>query len=218
MLGLGLAVDYALLVVSRFREERAVDPDVLGSIERTYATAGRTVAFSGLTVAASLAGLLVFPDDFLRSMGLAGLAVVLLAMVAALTLLPALLAVGGSRIRPGRAATPSGPSRPGVFVRWPGSRVAAPCSSSSPYRGRCSLQRRRSSGSACDRTRRRCPPRHRLGSSPRCRGTLRAVRRRRSVTVVLSGNVPAAALDTYTATLRGLDGAATCQYGRLATD
>ena len=67
---------------------------------RTYATAGRTVAFSGLTVAASLAGLLAFPDDFLRSMGLAGLAVVLLDLVAALTLLPALLSWAGHRIRP----------------------------------------------------------------------------------------------------------------------
>ena len=103
MLGLGLAVDYALLLVSRFREERAVDPDVEGALRRTIATAGRTVAFSGLTVAASLAGLLVFPDDFLRSMGLAGICVVLLDMVAALTLLPALLGVVGHRIKPARA-------------------------------------------------------------------------------------------------------------------
>jgi len=100
MLGLGLAVDYALLLVSRFREERAVDPGVEGAFLRTYATAGRTVAFSGLTVAASLAGLLAFPDDFLRSMGLAGLGVVLLDLVAAMTLLPALLSWAGPRIRP----------------------------------------------------------------------------------------------------------------------
>jgi RND superfamily putative drug exporter len=102
MLGLGLAVDYALLLVSRFREERAVGPDVEAALRRTLATAGRTVAFSGLTVAVSLAGLLVFPDDFLKSMGLASLAVVLLDMVAALTLLPVLLSLAGHRIRPAR--------------------------------------------------------------------------------------------------------------------
>lgn len=104
MLGLGLAVDYALLIVYRFREERAVDPDVPGAVLRTMATAGRTVAFSGLTVGAALAGLLVFEDAFLRSMGFAGLSVVLLAMLAAITLLPALLGLIGSRIKPARAA------------------------------------------------------------------------------------------------------------------
>ena len=100
MLGLGLAVDYALLLVSRFREERVAEPDVTRAIAATFATAGRTVAFSGLTVAASLAALLVFPDAFLRSMGVAGLGVVLLDLVAAVTLLPALLGVLGHRIRP----------------------------------------------------------------------------------------------------------------------
>ena len=104
MLGLGLAVDYALLVVSRFREERVATSDLHVALLRTFATAGRTVAFSGMTVAASLAGLLAFPDDFLRSMGLAGLAVVLLAMAATLTLLPALLSLVGHRIRPARAS------------------------------------------------------------------------------------------------------------------
>ena len=100
MLGLGLAVDYALLVVSRFREERPPTRRSADAVLRTMATAGRTVAFSGLTVAASLAGLLVFPDAFLRSMGFAGLAVVLLELAAALTLLPALLAMVGHRIKP----------------------------------------------------------------------------------------------------------------------
>jgi RND superfamily putative drug exporter len=103
MLGLGLAVDYALLLVSRFREERAHGDDVEAAVTATMATAGRTVAFSGATVAVSLAGLLVFPDDFLRSMGLASLIVVLLDMVAAITLIPALLGAFGSRIRPARA-------------------------------------------------------------------------------------------------------------------
>jgi RND superfamily putative drug exporter len=112
MLGLGLAIDYALLVVSRFREERAADADVQRSLVRTMSSAGRTVMFSGLTVGASLGGLLVFQDNFLRSMGLAGLAVVLLVMVAALTLLPALLAMVGRRIRP---APPQSGER-GVFV------------------------------------------------------------------------------------------------------
>jgi putative drug exporter of the RND superfamily len=112
MLGLGLAVDYALLLVSRFREERAAGGDGEAVLRRTFATAGRTVAFSGMTVAASLAGLLVFPDDFLRSMGVAGLAVVLLDLLAALTLLPALLTVLGRRIRPVRTA----PSDRGFFV------------------------------------------------------------------------------------------------------
>lgn len=108
MLGLGLAVDYALLLVSRFREERAVHPDVRGAVERSLATAGRTVAFSGLTVAVSLAALLVFEDDFLRSMGFAGMAVVLLDLVAALTLVPALLVLVGHRIRVARPQRDSG--------------------------------------------------------------------------------------------------------------
>ena len=99
MLGLGLAVDYALLLVSRFREERAMR-DLPAAIEAAAATAGRTVVFSGLTVAASLAGLLVFADPFLRSMAYGGGAVVLIDMLAAITLLPALLAMWGHRVRP----------------------------------------------------------------------------------------------------------------------
>jgi len=103
MLGLGLAVDYALLLVSRFREERATS-DLPAAVEEAAATAGRTVVFSGLTVAASLAGLLVFEDPFLRSMAYGGGAVVLIDMLAAVTLLPALLAMWGHRIRPAPAS------------------------------------------------------------------------------------------------------------------
>jgi putative drug exporter of the RND superfamily len=112
MLAVGLAVDYALLIVSRFREERQTAPDVPTAIARSIATAGRTVMFSGLTVAVALAGLVVFPDPFLRSMGLAGTAVVLIDMIAALTLLPALLAVVGRRISPAKPRTGGG-----VFAR-----------------------------------------------------------------------------------------------------
>jgi RND superfamily putative drug exporter len=108
MLAVGLAVDYALLMVSRFREERRNTPDVPSAVARTMATAGRTVMFSGLTVAAALLGLTVFPDPFLRSMGLAGAAVVLVDMAAALTLLPALLRLVGRRIKPAKPRTGGG--------------------------------------------------------------------------------------------------------------
>lgn len=113
MLGLGLAIDYSLLLVSRFREERGRSTGVEQAVGATFATAGRTVLFSGLTVAAALSGLLVFPDVFLRSMGLASLAVVVLDMLVALTLLPALLSVAARRIKPAR--TPGAES--GAFLR-----------------------------------------------------------------------------------------------------
>jgi len=113
MLSVGLAVDYGLLMVSRFREERGSDPDVAGAVARTGASAGRTVLYSGLTVAAVLAGLLVFPEPFLRSMGLAGVAVVAVVVAAALTLLPAMLRLFGHRIRPARPAA----AGRGVFAR-----------------------------------------------------------------------------------------------------
>ncbi|BCB87526.1 MMPL family transporter [Phytohabitans suffuscus] len=113
MLAVGLGVDYALLMVNRFREERAVDPDVRAAATRTAASAGRTVLFAGLTVALALAGLVVFSDPFLRSMGLAGMAVVLVDMLAALTLLPALLVLLGRRIKPAKAQRTDG----GFFAR-----------------------------------------------------------------------------------------------------
>jgi len=108
ILGLGLGVDYALFMVSRFREEIArqvaaapsetAPLDVRHAVVRTMATAGRTVAFSGVTIAASMASLILFPETFLRSMGYGGVAVVLVDVVAALTVLPALLAVLGRRV------------------------------------------------------------------------------------------------------------------------
>ncbi|MDF1605306.1 MMPL family transporter [Nocardioides sp. YIM 152315] len=107
LLGIGLAIDYALFVVSRFREELALLPDdhpdaPAIAIRRTMATAGRTVMFSGLTVAAALASLLIFPQAFLKSMGYGGIAAVLVAMLAALTILPATLRLLGRRIDAGR--------------------------------------------------------------------------------------------------------------------
>jgi uncharacterized membrane protein YdfJ with MMPL/SSD domain len=107
LIGMGLAIDYALFIVSRFREELAKAPGterehVSAAITGTMATAGRTVLFSGLIVAASLASLLIFQQSFLRSMGFGGVAAVIAAMLAALTLLPALLTVLGPRIEAGR--------------------------------------------------------------------------------------------------------------------
>ncbi|MFJ6519005.1 MMPL family transporter [Streptomyces filamentosus] len=97
-LGLGLAIDYALFVVRRYREELAAGADPTAAVRTTLRTAGRTVLFSALTVAVSLAAMLVFPQYFLRSFAYAGIAVVLLAATAALTLLPAALVLLGHRV------------------------------------------------------------------------------------------------------------------------
>ncbi len=107
LLGTGLAIDYALFVISRFREELGRlpedDPNASETAMRvTMATAGRTVLFSGLTVAAAMSSLLIFPQNFLRSLGYGGVAAVLVAVLAATTVLPALLLVLGRRIDAGR--------------------------------------------------------------------------------------------------------------------
>ncbi len=98
ILGLGLAIDYGLFMVARFREELRTQPTVEDALARTVATAGRTVAVSGVTVALALAGLMLFPEMFLRSMGYGGVATVAVDMLAALTVMPALLAVLGPRV------------------------------------------------------------------------------------------------------------------------
>jgi uncharacterized membrane protein YdfJ with MMPL/SSD domain len=97
-LGLGLAIDYSLFIVSRYREEIARTGPGLDAMRRTLATAGRTVLFSALTVAGALASLLVFPQRFLYSMGIAGFFVALIAAAIALTVLPAILALLGARV------------------------------------------------------------------------------------------------------------------------
>src|SRR6266480_1714340 len=98
ILGLGLAIDYGLFMTARFREELRSRPSVEDALARTVATAGRTVAVSGVTVAVALAGLMLFPEMFLRSMGYGGVATVVVDMLAALTVMPALLAVLGYRV------------------------------------------------------------------------------------------------------------------------
>ena len=97
-LGLGLAIDYSLFVVSRFREEMEGTADRGQALRRTLATAGRTVLFSSLTVAAAMSSLIVFPQRFLYSMGIGGVLVALLASAVALTLLPAVLMLLGPRV------------------------------------------------------------------------------------------------------------------------
>jgi uncharacterized membrane protein YdfJ with MMPL/SSD domain len=97
-LGLGLAIDYSLFIVSRYREEIAKTGPGLEAMRRTMATAGRTVLFSALTVAGALASLLVFPQRFLYSMGVGGSLVALIAAAVALIVLPAILALLGTRI------------------------------------------------------------------------------------------------------------------------
>jgi RND superfamily putative drug exporter len=111
LLGIGLTVDYALLVVARYREERAADPEAGPGVwlGRTMATAGRAVLTSGLAVGVAMAGLSVFAEPLLASMALGGAAAVLLATAAGLTAVPALVAVFGDRL---------GPAPAGVFRRW----------------------------------------------------------------------------------------------------
>jgi RND superfamily putative drug exporter len=97
-LGLGLAIDYSLFTVSRYREEAARSGFGVDALRRTLATSGRTILFSSLTVAAALASLTIFPQNFLFSMGLAGAIVALVAAMLAIVVLPAILALLGPRI------------------------------------------------------------------------------------------------------------------------
>jgi RND superfamily putative drug exporter len=101
-LGLALAIDYALLMVSRYREELAAGHPPAVAVLRSLETAGRTIVFSGATVVAALAVLLIFPLYFLRSFAYAGIGVVLISVLAAVIVLPALLAVLGTRVNAGR--------------------------------------------------------------------------------------------------------------------
>jgi RND superfamily putative drug exporter len=97
-LGLGLAIDYSLFMVSRYREESAKHGFGAEALVRTLQTAGRTILFSSLTIAAAVASLMVFPQSFLYSMGIAGAIVAVTAATLALTVLPAILTVLGPRL------------------------------------------------------------------------------------------------------------------------
>ena len=123
-LGLGLAIDYSLFIVSRYREEIAKDGPGLAAMRRVLATSGRTVFFSSLTVAAALASLLVFPQRFLYSMGLGGALVALFAATISLTVLPAVLTLLGSKVNAGapkflqrRAEADARPAQAGFWYR-----------------------------------------------------------------------------------------------------
>ena len=110
-LGLGLAIDYTLLLVTRFREELGRGEATPAAIRATMTTAGRSVAFSAATVACALITLIVFPQGFLKSMGIAGAIVAVVAAVASLAVTPALLALWGTRLA--RRETGDGAAR-----RW----------------------------------------------------------------------------------------------------
>jgi RND superfamily putative drug exporter len=123
-LGLGLAIDYSLFIVSRYREEIAKSGPGLEAMRRVLATAGRTVFFSSLTVSAALASLLVFPQRFLYSMGLGGSLVALFAALISLTVLPAVLTLLGNRVNAGapkflqrRAEADARPAQEGFWYR-----------------------------------------------------------------------------------------------------
>ena len=123
ILGLGLCIDYGLLTVSRYREEirrggalADRDPtkdEVIEAVGRTVGSAGRTVMFSAITVAISLCGMLLFQANILRALGAAGISVVLVALLVALTFVPAMIALGGRKL-----------AKPGSLNRVPGLRRA----------------------------------------------------------------------------------------------
>ncbi len=110
-LGLGLAIDYSLFMVSRYREEIARSGPGAEAMRPTMRTAGRTMVFSSLTVAVALASLSIFPQRFLYSMGIGGAAVALIAAGLALVVLPAILALLGTRVNSLAPAVPAAPSR-----------------------------------------------------------------------------------------------------------
>jgi RND superfamily putative drug exporter len=128
LIGLGIAVDYSLLIIYRFREELARGLPVEGAVVRTMETAGRAVVFSGATVAIGLALLLFMPLPFMRMLGLAGFLIPIVSIAAAVTLQPALLAVYGRRGTARRRILPGEPVDPdsGFWARLARSMMRRP--------------------------------------------------------------------------------------------
>ncbi|MDP9275488.1 MAG: MMPL family transporter [Chloroflexota bacterium] len=115
LIGLGVAIDYSLFIVSRFREELARGRNVEDAVAIALGTAGRAILFSGITVAIGLAGMLFYPGTFLVSLGISGSLVVAAAVLYALTFLPALLSIFGPRVGAWRLPLPRGRSGSGVW-------------------------------------------------------------------------------------------------------
>jgi len=115
LIGLGVAIDYSLFIVSRFREELARGKNAEDAVGIALATAGRAILFSGITVAIGLAGMLFYPGTFLVSLGISGSLVVAAAVLYALTFLPALLSILGPRVGAWRLPLPRGRSGAGVW-------------------------------------------------------------------------------------------------------
>ena len=102
MMGLALGIDYSLFIISRYREERAQGLDKLEAIEAAGATASRAVFFSGITVVIALFGMLIIPTTIFRSLAGGAILVAVVAMLASMTLLPAILGLLGDRVNAGR--------------------------------------------------------------------------------------------------------------------
>ena len=115
LIGLGVAIDYSLFIVSRFREELARGASVEDAVGIALGTAGRAILFSGITVAIGLAGMLFYPGTFLVSLGVSGSLVVGAAVLYALTFLPALLSILGPRVGAWRLPLPRGRGGPGLW-------------------------------------------------------------------------------------------------------
>ena len=115
LIGLGVAIDYSLFIVSRFREELARGASVEDAVAIALGTAGRAILFSGITVAIGLAGMLFYPGTFLVSLGVSGSLVVAAAVLYGLTFLPALLSILGPRVGAWRLPLPRGRDGPGLW-------------------------------------------------------------------------------------------------------